>query len=204
MVLLTSLRRSEVLSRRGVAWLRSAGPLDAQRTTFINLTLQAFLSCIGLVSRHHVDETEATRVAGVGVAHDVALLDLAIFLEQTSDIFFTELRMDAGHEEVGASVLCFFFIFDRGWDWRAGQMISRDDVGEERTRLTDYRDHGHLGRRCELCHYRSHDAHCARDTHACPLLLGQRCKGHKAASLRTVVRLAFVIFVHGCTECLEI
>jgi hypothetical protein len=40
----------------------------------------------------------------VRVAHDVALLNLAVLLEETRNLFFAERWVDAGDEEVGARV----------------------------------------------------------------------------------------------------
>jgi hypothetical protein len=40
----------------------------------------------------------------VGVLHDLALLDLAVLLEEASDLRLLQARVDAGHEEVGARV----------------------------------------------------------------------------------------------------
>jgi hypothetical protein len=70
----------------------------------VNLTLEAFLGGIGLLRGHHLDEAEATGLPGVRVTHDVALLDVAILLEQTSDFVLSEAGMNAGHEEVRAGV----------------------------------------------------------------------------------------------------
>jgi hypothetical protein len=40
----------------------------------------------------------------VGVLHDLALLDLAVLLEEASDLRLLQARVDAGHEEVGTRV----------------------------------------------------------------------------------------------------
>ena len=40
----------------------------------------------------------------MGIAHDVALLNLAILLEKTGDLLFGKTGMDSCHEEVGARV----------------------------------------------------------------------------------------------------
>jgi hypothetical protein len=70
----------------------------------MDLTLEALLSCISLVRGDHLDETEATRLLCVRVAHNVTLLDLAILLEETGDLLLGERGMDASDEEVGARV----------------------------------------------------------------------------------------------------
>jgi hexokinase len=40
----------------------------------------------------------------VWVTHDVALLDPAVLLEENSNLFLSQARVDAGDEEVGALV----------------------------------------------------------------------------------------------------
>lgn len=40
----------------------------------------------------------------MGIAHDVALLDLSILLKEAGDLFLAESWMNAGDEEVGSSV----------------------------------------------------------------------------------------------------
>jgi hypothetical protein len=88
--------------------------------------LQGFLCRIGLSGSHHLDEPEATALTSVRVTHDVALLDLAVFLKQTRDFIFGKTRVDAGHEKVGAgigSILVIIAAF-RWWCIVAGAGIS--------------------------------------------------------------------------------
>lgn len=111
----TSLGRPKVF-----AWSRGARPgatslLDAQRPALIHLTLQALLRCIRLFSSDHLDETKPTALAAVGVAHDIALLDLAILLEQASDLVLSETRVNAGDEEVRSGVRCVSTAAVGGW-----------------------------------------------------------------------------------------
>jgi hypothetical protein len=40
----------------------------------------------------------------VGVLHDLALLDLAVFLKEAGDLGLLQARVDAGDEEVGTGV----------------------------------------------------------------------------------------------------
>jgi hypothetical protein len=74
----------------------------------VNLALQTLLGSVCLVRGNHLDETEATRLLGVRVAHDVALLDLTILLEQTCDLILGQRRVNASDEEVGALVAALF------------------------------------------------------------------------------------------------
>jgi hypothetical protein len=68
--------------------------------------LKAILGGIGLLGGHHLDEAKATRLFGVGIKHDLALLDITVFLEETSDFLLGKARVDTGDEEVGAWVDC--------------------------------------------------------------------------------------------------
>jgi hypothetical protein len=66
----------------------------------MHFTLEALLGCVGLIGGDHLDETEAARLLGVRIAHDVALLDLAVLLEETRDLLLAKRRVDARDEEV--------------------------------------------------------------------------------------------------------
>jgi hypothetical protein len=70
----------------------------------VNLSLKTLLGGVSLVRGDHLDEAETARLLGVRITHNVALLDLAILLEQTCHLLLGETRVDAGHEEVGAWV----------------------------------------------------------------------------------------------------
>jgi len=70
----------------------------------MDFALKTFLGGISHVRRHHLNEAEATGLPSVRVAHDIALLDVAILLEQTSDLVLSKARMDSGDEEVRAGV----------------------------------------------------------------------------------------------------
>jgi hypothetical protein len=50
--------------------------------------LETLLGSVGLISSNHLDETKATGLLGVWIKHDLALLDITIFLEETSDFLF--------------------------------------------------------------------------------------------------------------------
>jgi hypothetical protein len=66
----------------------------------VDLALKSFLGGISLVRGDHLDESEAARVLGMGIAHDVALRDL----------FLRERGVDARDEEVGARVDAVVFL----------------------------------------------------------------------------------------------
>jgi hypothetical protein len=88
----------------------------------MDLTLKALLGRVSLLSGNHLNETKAARVLCVRVAHDVALLDLAILLEETGDLFLGERGVDARHEQVGARVATtrlVIFLVARSWGWAA-------------------------------------------------------------------------------------
>lgn len=87
----------------------------------MNFTLQALLCGVGLVRGDHLDEAKATGLLGVRVAHDVALLNLAILLEQAADFFLRQARVDASHEEVRARVAAVVIVTAaRVWGRAAG------------------------------------------------------------------------------------
>lgn len=70
----------------------------------MHLALETLLGSISLLRRDHLDEAEAARLLSVGIAHDVALLDLAVLLEQPRDVLLGERGVNARHEQVGARV----------------------------------------------------------------------------------------------------
>lgn len=113
------------------------------------------------------------------VAHDVALFDLAVLLEETRDLILAEGGMNARDEEVGARVAAVIIIVvvAPARRWRAAALASVDCsiVGREKGRHTGC--HGRWGRRCgrerrhcrdgqraETCcdHARSHEARLQR------------------------------------------
>lgn len=104
--MLASLRWTKVLARGWGTRTGTTSLLDAQGTAFDNLTLKTVLGSISLLSGHHLDEAKATRLLGVGIKHDLALLDITVFLEETSDLLLGQARVDTGDEEVGAWVDC--------------------------------------------------------------------------------------------------
>ena len=103
-MLLTTLGRTKVLARGGRTGSSTTGLLDAESATFDGLTLKTLLSGISLVGGDHLDEAEATGLPGVGILHDLALLDLTILLEEAGDLGLLKTRVDAGDEEVGTRV----------------------------------------------------------------------------------------------------
>jgi hypothetical protein len=66
--------------------------------------LKAIFCGVSLIRGDHLDETKATRLLAVGIAHDLAFLDLAVFLEQPGDLSLSEFRVNAGHEEIRARI----------------------------------------------------------------------------------------------------
>jgi hypothetical protein len=102
--MLASLRGTEVLARSRRARAGTTSFLDAQSAAFNDLALKTLLGGIGLLSSDHLDETEATGLLGVGIKHDLALLNVAVLLEKTGDLLLRETRVDTSHEEVGSGV----------------------------------------------------------------------------------------------------
>jgi hypothetical protein len=104
--MLASLRWTKVLARGWGARSGAASLLNAQSATLNDLTLKTILGGISLLSGHHLDEAKATRLLGVGIKHDLALLDITVFLEETGDLLLGKARVNTGDEEVGAWVDC--------------------------------------------------------------------------------------------------
>lgn len=101
---LTSLGRAEVLAGGGSAGTSTTGHLDAKSSALNDLTLETILGSLSLLGSNHLDETETTGLASVGVLHDLALLNLAVLLEETGNLSLLESGVDASNEEVGAGV----------------------------------------------------------------------------------------------------
>jgi hypothetical protein len=104
--LLASLWWTKVLARSWGTWTGTTSLLDAQSSAFDNLTLETFLGSIGLLSSNHLDETEATRLLCVGVKHDLALLNITVFLEEAGNFLLGQTWVDTSDEKVGARVDC--------------------------------------------------------------------------------------------------
>lgn len=101
---LTTLGRAKVFAWGGSPGTTTASLFDAQSATFNDFTLEAFLGSIGLLGSHHLDEAKATRLLGVRIGHDGAVLDIAVLFEEAADVGFGQTRMDTGDEEVGPRV----------------------------------------------------------------------------------------------------
>jgi hypothetical protein len=99
-----SLWWTEVLARGWGTRSGATSLLDAQGATLDNLTLKTLLGGISLISSDHLYETETTRLLGMGVKHDLALLNITVFLEETSNLLLRQTRMDTGDEQVGTWV----------------------------------------------------------------------------------------------------
>lgn len=111
--MLTALGRAEILARRGSARARATSLLNAQGPALVYFTLEAFFSSISLFGGNHLDETKSARLAGVRVAHDVALLNFTIFLKEARNLLFGQVRVYSGHEKVGSRVTGGLLVFDR-------------------------------------------------------------------------------------------
>ena len=101
---LTTLGRAKVLARSRGAGANATCLLDVKGAALNDFAAQAFYGGVGHVGSDHLDKAKATRLAGVGILHDLALLDLAVLLKETGDLRLLETRVDAGDEEVRAGV----------------------------------------------------------------------------------------------------
>ena len=101
---ITSLRWAEILARSGGTGAGTTSFLDAKGAAFDQLVLKTLLSGVGLVGSDHLDETEAARLLSVGIAHDLALFDLAVLFKEARNLRLGQSRVDTGDEKVGAWV----------------------------------------------------------------------------------------------------
>lgn len=105
-----SLWWSKVFAWCRSAWTSAASFFDAQGAAFVDLTLKSLLRSVRLFSSDHLHEAKATALAGMWVAHDVALFDLSVFLEETGHLFFGQFRVNAGDEEIRARIDGLFVV----------------------------------------------------------------------------------------------
>lgn len=145
---LTALGRSEVLAGGRSTGLATASLLDAQGAALDDLALQALFGSISLLSRDHVDKAEATRLLGVGIDHDRAVLDIAVLFEQTRDVGLRQTRVNTSDKQVGASVDGTLILIFHRLAWRSsGKPVSC--VQSSRNRWNTCRRSGHWGSGCE-------------------------------------------------------
>lgn len=111
----TTLWRAEVFAG---SWSPGAGTpslLDAQSSAFVDLTLQSVLGGVCALRGHHLDESEAAALAGVWITHNVALLHVAVLLEELADLLLVETRVDAGDEQIRSRVDGLVVVAAAGW-----------------------------------------------------------------------------------------
>lgn len=100
----TALGGTKVLARSRRARTRATGLLNRKGASLELLALQAVPGSIGLIGSHEVDKAEAAGLLGVRVAHDLALLYIAVLGEESGDFILAQLGVDAGDKQVGARV----------------------------------------------------------------------------------------------------
>ena len=110
MNVLTSLGRAEVFSGSWCARTSATSFLDAQGASLNVFALQSLFRSVGLLVGYHLDETESTRLLGMRVKHDRAVLDIAVFFEEAGDIGLGKTRMNSSHEKVRATVERFVIV----------------------------------------------------------------------------------------------
>jgi hypothetical protein len=91
----------------------------------MDFTLKTLFGRISLLRGNHLDEAEAARLLCVGVAHNVALLNLAVLFEETRDLFLGKRGVNARDEEVGALVAALIFLVARSWRWATVYRVSK-------------------------------------------------------------------------------
>lgn len=120
-----SLRGTEVFSRGWSPRSSTASLFNAQSTALIDLTLETTLGGISLFTGNHLNETEAARLASVGIAHNAASLDVSVLFKEATDLLFSEAGVNAGDEEVRAGVGGVFFILIIARSWRRTTVVTR-------------------------------------------------------------------------------
>lgn len=99
-----ALGRAKVFARSRGAGTGTASLLDAQGATLDDFALKTLFGSIGHIRSHHLDESEATGFLAVGIAHNLALLDLTVLLEEARNLSLGQLRVDTSDEKVGSRV----------------------------------------------------------------------------------------------------
>jgi hypothetical protein len=109
----------------------------------VDFTLETLFGRISLLRGDHFDEAKAARLLCVRVAHDVALLNLAILFKETRNLFLGERRMNARDEEVGTFVAAFILLVARSW--RRTTVYGISEYTRQRQNLVTYRLSRSLG-----------------------------------------------------------
>ena len=122
----TSLWWSIVFAWRWRSGASTASFLDAQRSTLDDLTLQAIFRSIGLLWCHHFDEAKSSGFTSMRVAHNVAFLYVAIFLEQSRHFFLAESRVDPSHEQVCTRIARVFVFLRTSIRWNTATSLTRE------------------------------------------------------------------------------
>ena len=170
--------------------------------------MKTLLGGVGLVSSDHLDEAKAARLLGMRVAHDVALLDLAVLLEQTSDLLLAQAGVDASDEEVGAGVAAAILSTRLGGRTAVfPSAAARIHRGKARASHTGYREHRErrCGRESPRCRDDQRAATCCGHgrSHGAHLRVGQQTLQHEAQRARrrgweqTIVGALVLLVLHG-------
>ena len=100
----TSLWWTVVSSWSRGTWTSTTSLLDGKSAALVDLALQGLLRGIGFLRSDHLHESEAARLLGMGVAHDLALLDGTVLGEQASHLILRQAGVDTSDKEVRAGV----------------------------------------------------------------------------------------------------
>lgn len=115
----TSFRGAEVFARGRSARTSAASLLNAQSSAFDDFVLKTFSRSFSLVRGDHLHKAESARFLGVRIAHDLALFDVAVFLEHLGDLVLAQAGVNAGNEEVGSRVHGSIVVIVFGTRWTA-------------------------------------------------------------------------------------
>jgi hypothetical protein len=175
--MLASLWWSKVLARCRSTRTGTTSLLDAQGSALNDFTLETLLGGISLLSSDHLDEAKATRLLGVGIKHDLALLDITVFLKETSDLLLRETRMDTSDEEVGSRVDCTIILGRRA---TVGSWATAGGLKHCSNQYVNKLPTGYQGVRC---HWEKQSGEVHEDSHCDDLGEGTRCDHARNAEL---------------------
>jgi hypothetical protein len=132
-VRLTTLGGTKVFAGCRSTGTGAASLLNAQGATLNDFALKSLLGSVSLFGSDHVHKAKSTRLLGVGVKHDRAVVNIAVLLKQTRDVGLGQTWVDASDKEVGTAVEgTFILLLDRLASQRSsakrGLIRSRIDV----------------------------------------------------------------------------
>ena len=101
-----SLRRSKVLTRRGSARSLALGFFNGEGSSRKKEPVKRRNGTISASNVQHVDKAKASRFLGMGINHDLALVNNTVFRENLGQFRLGDSLGEASNKEVGTLILC--------------------------------------------------------------------------------------------------